>query len=434
MFKNKLNKSLLIVFVLLFLLQFFGGLFYCWSEYKNKPDVGFNPFVTGYDYIFMPGKDKAFGDMSAYNKFAYYLIEKGDFYNPNSGEKSAYVTPGLSLVLAIIYKIFGYGFIPVLIFHSLLVTLSYYILYLICLEIFNKKVATMTLILSFINIKLTYHLSTVLTEFLFIFLITLSLFILILILKKGRENIKYYIILGIILGYCTLVRPVIIPFIVILSIIFIYKKIKFKYIFITTSFIAFIISIWLIRNYLIFNSFIFSTGSMLGGLWIDFENYRNISFFTTYFLPMNDSNNPLLQQAIATCSGDPYFECFWRESSQYFNNWVSNNIWFYIKICIWRFKSLLLPFTQEMSMRNSIISTIVWLIIFVPSFYLMTKIKQNKFILIIFILSISLLIAPSLAGVDKYLRYQLPTQFLLIPFAAYFWVTILNKFKILVGK
>jgi len=38
--------------------------------------------ANGYHYIVPKGKALEFGDSDAYNKLAYSLIEKGDFYNP----------------------------------------------------------------------------------------------------------------------------------------------------------------------------------------------------------------------------------------------------------------------------------------------------------------------------------------------------------------
>lgn len=432
--KGKINIRLYVIIILIVIYQFSIGLFYCWHEYKTRPDVGFNPFITGYNYIFIPGHESAFGDMNAYNKFAYYLIEKGDFYNPNSGQKSAYVTPGLPLILALIYKICGYNFIPVLFFNSILIALSYYLLYLICLEIFDKKIGYLTLLLSFINIRLSYHLASVLTEFLFIFFITWSIYLFILIFKNKNNRYWDFILLGIILGYDTLVRPVLFPFIIIMIFLLLLNKIKLKYILITLCISFFIISLWLLRNYLLFDSFLFSTSSMNSQLWLNYEAFRNINFFTTYFLPYHSQNDSIIKNALAVCPGDPYFECYWKQASQFFSDWVHNNFWYYIKICVWRFKALLLPYTQDMSSRNSIISTIVWLIISFPTLFVIPKIKKNKYFGILFLLSISLLIMPSLAVVDSYLRYQLPTQFLLIPLASYIWISLYNRIKMIHEK
>lgn len=424
-----MKNKIFLIFSLIFIFEFAGGLYYCWSEYKSKPNFGFDPFARGHNYIFEPTKEKQFGDRHAYNIFAYDLIERGDFYNPNTNAKSAYVTPGLPIYLAIIYKIFGYGFIPVLFFNAFLLTLSYYLLYLICLQIFDKKTAYASIILSVINIRMTYNLGSIETEFLFVFLLTLSMYVLILILKRGRENIIYYIILGIILGFDTLVRPVLLPYIGILLIILFLTKIKTRYISLTFIILSMIISIWLIRNYLIFGSILFSTSSLLGGLWIDYESYRNISFFSSYYLSLHNLSDPIIVKALNNCPGDPFIECYWKEASSFFKDWVYNNFWFYLKICIWRFKALLLPFTNDMSLRNSILSTMVWTVISLPSIYVLKFISKNKIVLIIFILSLSLLIAPSLSVVDPYLRYQLPTQFLLIPLSAYTWVKIYNKIR-----
>ena len=132
------------------------GLFYSYSEYENKTLKGkyggFNPFAKGNEYIFQPGWENDFSDMNAYNKFAYSLIEFGEFRNAY-GHPSAFITPGLPLVLALIYFVFGYGFIPVLIFNALCITFAYYFLFLISNYLFNRETGYLLLIFSLLNLK-----------------------------------------------------------------------------------------------------------------------------------------------------------------------------------------------------------------------------------------------------------------------------------------
>jgi|GEM_PF-3398954 hypothetical protein len=412
------------------------GLFYSYSEYENKTLKGkyggFNPFAKGNEYIFQPGWENDFSDMNAYNKFAYSLIEFGEFRNAY-GHPSAFITPGLPLVLALIYFVFGYGFIPVLIFNALCITFAYYFLFLISNYLFNRETGYLLLIFSLLNLKVALLNASVWTEPLFILLLSAMLFIVVKIIFLNEKKFYLFAILGFLTGYNILVRPIVIPLVLFILVLFIFYRTGLKNYSIYILLVLVIPSIWIYRNYVIFDRILLSSASEVNNIYTDYEKYRNISIFNTYSndiaLRRNfDELKPLIDKAIEI-SPDGDFEKCGDLFVNDFKSWVEKNKLFYIKICIWRFKALLLPYTADMSKRNIILSTIIWFFTFFPVLVGIFLNYKNKYYLILFIVGILLLIIPSLSVVDKYLRYQVPTHIIFTLLSSYTVISVLNYYK-----
>ncbi len=193
-------------------------------------------------------------DFLQYNKGAISLIN-GMGYRIY-GHISAYEPVGYSLFLALIYSIFGSIFLVAKIANVILSCTCLIFIYLIAKKSFNIKTAYVcALIYGILPLEIIYT-SVISTEIIFT---TLYVMLLYLILK--RDSIKYNnIILGILLGILTLIKPYMMIF---QSVIFLFDVISLRSFkkpavnFIIITGILFItISPWTIRNYIVFHKFI----------------------------------------------------------------------------------------------------------------------------------------------------------------------------------
>ena len=161
------------------------------------------------------------------------------------------------------------------IFSAIVQTVTLYIIFLISLKLFNKKVALITLILNLIYIPHFYVTNLVLTETMFSFF--MSLLVLMSIYAIKTKKIKFYILGGIVLGLAILFRPSIALYPLIIFVVWCKEKYKIKEMirFAIVSLIAcfVILTPWWIRNYRVFNKFIpftLSSGNpMLQGAFIN---------------------------------------------------------------------------------------------------------------------------------------------------------------------
>lgn len=172
------------------------------------------------------------------------------------GHISAYEPVGYPLFLTFIYSIFGASFWVAKIANVILSCIGLILIYLIAKKCFHKKYAYIcALIYGLLPLNIIYT-SVISTEIIFT---TLYLLLLFLILK--RENIKYNnIIIGILLGILTLIKPYmmiyqcVIFFIDVVSLHSFKKSIK-NFI-IISSVLLVTISPWTIRNYIVFHKLI----------------------------------------------------------------------------------------------------------------------------------------------------------------------------------
>ncbi|MBP5427085.1 MAG: glycosyltransferase family 39 protein [Clostridiales bacterium] len=200
------------------------------------------------------------------------------FYTGKIGCPTAFRPIGYPLTLAILYSIFGTNFLVAKIFNILLSTLSMISLYKLCKMFFSNSVSNFALALfAFSPLSICYT-SIIGSETLFqtlLLLITYNLF-----------HKKNPYILGILVGYLALVRPIGIFFCFCLILFLLLEKSKNNIKFITTFSLTFllVISGWLIRNYVQFGQVIYSTN---GGyvLYVNNNPYATGSWSDPYSYP-----------------------------------------------------------------------------------------------------------------------------------------------------
>jgi 4-amino-4-deoxy-L-arabinose transferase-like glycosyltransferase len=432
--------KILMAFLFLFVLQLSIAIFYFYDQSGKDSNSLKSLNSKGEEYIVPGGHEYSFGDTDAYNKFAYSLLEYGDFYNP-AGELSAWITPGYPLFLAFIYLVFGYGYLPVLIIQALLLTLSYYFLFIMAQYAFNRPVALISIALLLLNFKITVYIQSIYTEILFLSFLSIFLYLSYKIYRKKDSDYKLYIATGILLGFLFMIRPVILPVMIILFFTLLIRKIELKKILVLFTFVFISISPWLIRNYLIFGRLVISTSSEIT-MSSPVLNLNNFSFFEIYGLKrFTEANykdydqsfkdkiisfrkNNKIDTTINYPQGyiyEPVGYLFGQER----NKWIKSNFGKYLFRTLYLFKAVVSPYTNDMSARNKIISTIIWILIFIPTLLGLLFLKKNWFYWVLLLYGLALLFLPALTIIDGDLRYQLPSQLVFTPLAAYFYYSIL---------
>ncbi len=415
-----------ILFVVILTLEYSLGLIYfLQSQREGKAYVG-KLFKNGIEYIMPENKKFEFGDSDAYNKTAYSLLERGNFYNPVN-QISAWVTPGYPLFLALIYYLFGYNFFILTLVQALLLTTSYYLTFCFATKIFSITTGWITLALLLINVRFTAYIFNIYTEVLFLFFISLTLYLIMKILLDGK--LQHYSLLGLILGYTFLVRPVILPSVIIILVFLLMKKIAWKKIVLVSIIFLILPGIWIIRNYMYFGRFIISTNSEItlssGNLNLNnfnfFERYRLSDFIANNELPSDSTFINLLNENVKYLKLDTsiiYPQDYIYESVGFlFKNNKNSIKWThpynYMIRTAYLFKVSISPYTHDMSKKNRIISLIIWLLTLLPGLFSIVIFRKNLNIWFIYVFSLSLLIIPSMNIIDSNLRYQLPTQFVI---------------------
>jgi 4-amino-4-deoxy-L-arabinose transferase-like glycosyltransferase len=350
------------------------------------------------------------------------------------GELSAWVTPGLPIVLAGIYWMFGYTFIPVLIFNSLCVTLAYYLLFSLARLIFNTEVAFVVLALLWANIRVSYHIGNVLTEPLFFLLLSCMFFLSFKAIKDKRMATRWVIVLGLLSGYSFLVRPTVLPFVAGLCLLFLISGLSYRAVAMFLVISTLVVIPWLVRNYAVFGRFVISTNSVFAKIQGNHDGYNDVNILDTYKIVnvVPPYVTEIRMNAIRSGDRDTLFlETRMHELDDAFSRWKGEHFSLYVRLCVWRFKALLLPFTENMSTRNKTLSTIIWSFTFLPAFACVFLLRKRREYWTILGLALSFFLLPSLVVVDMYLRYQLPAQLLLTVLAGYFWFHVLSRMNLI---
>lgn len=199
-------------------------------------------------------------DQRTYDDLALSLLNEHQY--AVNGKTTAYVTPLYPIFLSIIYFFFGHSYFVVRIIQTFLGFLVCLITYFIAKEIFNKSVALVVLFLMAIHNFFIVFTRLLMSENLFIFLVALS----ILFLVKFSKKPTYFSasLFGLFSSLATLTRSAHFLFIFMVIVFLslrpnivnaVYKKLLRFFVLMLLCFII-PVSIWTIRNYLVFKRFI----------------------------------------------------------------------------------------------------------------------------------------------------------------------------------
>lgn len=229
------------------------------------------------DRLLLGSFEKFDNDDVKYLRSAQTFINTGKITYKDPTNSTVFIMPGIVIVLAPFVKLFGMegSVMPFRIFSAFLMTANMYVIFLLALRIFDRRVAIITLMCNIIYVPHIYASTQILTETVFAFLF--GLMNLIIIHAIEQKKVRYYILGGILLGLSIMFRPAIAlyPFVVFVMWIIKRYSIKEMALFGITAVIPVIIilSPWWIRNYIIFDRlipFTLSSGNpMLQGAFIN---------------------------------------------------------------------------------------------------------------------------------------------------------------------
>ncbi|HTS18636.1 MAG TPA: hypothetical protein VMP11_13765 [Verrucomicrobiae bacterium] len=97
--------------------------------------------------------------------------------------------------------------------------------------------------------------------------------------------------------------------------------------------------------------------------------------------------------------------------------WISENPATYVTLCFVRLKSELGPFTGQMSPRNQLISSAVWLLIFPAGFWGLWKHRGHALAQLAVAIILAVVAFGILVTEEPYLRYRMPVDLVLTLFA-----------------
>lgn len=336
------------------------------------------------------------GDRDGYNSIARNIA----FYGRIGQDKYYLAHPPLyPIFLAIFYRLFGCNVYSFLIPQVALDAINAILILFLAECLFNnKRLSIMASLLYVFNPHSILTSIQLYSETLYLFLLLVMFLSLKGILSKPTA--KNSIVTGVVMGLTALCRSVFlvfIPFIFIwLTYVFIDQKKKLLIITLG-AFLSFalICSIWIIRNYRIFNRPLFS---------IDY------SMVLAKNMPVE-----------AVRSGG-YSKILGSGGVLHFINWVRNNPRQYFEFTKTRFKLFIFKaYPEGVSRRNKIVSSIIFYVVFPLGCLgiIAEVIRKQKlsFLILLYILSTAVL--HILTGIDSELRYRYPIEVFMGIFACY---------------
>lgn len=282
--ESKITKLILILSCILMFAMILFSIFY----YGNSTLLG---------NFYEPNNDDV-----KYIRSAWILAQTGNYTFHKPPDPTVFMMPGLPYTLAFFMKIFGeFGGITALrIVQAVVQVLSLLLTFYIARKLFNSKVAIVAVILDLFYIAEIWVPNLILTETFFKFFVLCLVYFSLYALDEHKT--KFYVLGGIFLGLAALFRPTIVTFPILILIMWIIKKVKFKdalkYTVIVGLVFCIVLSTWWIRNFMIFNKFIpftLSTGNpMWQGTYINYDQKSKLTDGLDY--SNYDTKNPKLSE------------------------------------------------------------------------------------------------------------------------------------------
>ncbi|MEW9096273.1 MAG: glycosyltransferase family 39 protein [Clostridiaceae bacterium] len=241
----------------------------------------FSIFAYG-DSLLLGSLEEFNNDDVKYIRSAWNLIDSNILSYENIKEPTAYIMPGLTLVLSFFMSIFGKinGIVAFKIFQAILQGISLYLLFLIGKKVFNSKVALIACFMDALYAAEIYATNLILMEVIFKFLLLLLIYISIYAIEK--KSLKLYVLGGIVWATACLFRPTIAAYPLLILIMWIKNKYSFsemvKYTIVVTTIFSIIMTPWWIRNYKVFDRVILFTKSsgnpFLQGTFVNYDQSK----------------------------------------------------------------------------------------------------------------------------------------------------------------
>jgi len=197
-------------------------------------------------------------DEIAYDNLATNILE-GKGYINSQGNPSSYRPPFYSVVLAVIYGIFGHNYFIMRIFQALIGSLTACLLYLIAERVFNRTTAILTGVFSSVYMAYIWYTNFLFTETIFTFILALIVFVIATI--RGPSVVKF-LVLGFLCAFLTLTKSSAF-FIPLIAICILcqrsksdsFKKVLLSCVILLISFICGLLP-WTIRNYNVYGKLV----------------------------------------------------------------------------------------------------------------------------------------------------------------------------------
>lgn len=275
MFSLRNEKSWVkIAFALIVLFSLSVNIF-CLSSYSSE-------------YFLMGNIEKADNDDVRYIRTAQMLLEKGMLIDNDVDTPAVNMMPGHPFMLAFFFKFFGLakGIMAFRYFQVILQSLSLFLIFLICREVFKTSlVGLIACLIDAVYVPEISIVGLVLMEVSFKFFLLLLIYITIHALRSKSTGL--YITGGVIWALTCLIRPTVSMFPAIVLVLWIMDKYTFKdmlrYGLIASAVFSIIMSPWWIRNYMTFGRFIpLSLGSgnpFLQGTYINYDQTKNFIYY-----------------------------------------------------------------------------------------------------------------------------------------------------------
>lgn len=201
--------------------------------------------------LFLPQIDVNRGDSAKYIALASNITAK-HIYSYENDEPDVYFPPGYPFFVSAIYKSFGINNTAVRVVQAVLSALVILFVYYLATEIFNFKVGILSAIITCVYPGFIGYSGLILPQLLVMFLIMLFFFLIL----RFTLNIKLILVLGLIAGYATLTRAELFLFwpilFLIMAVINKSNKKVIKATMVILIIMSFIVSLWTIRNYMVF--------------------------------------------------------------------------------------------------------------------------------------------------------------------------------------
>ena len=211
----------------------------------------------------------------AYDEYALNLLETG-IYGRTPGVPDAAIPPLYSYALALVYGIFGRGYLQVGLFHTLLDVLSIVMLYEIARRVFPQYGRAVGLLAGLFYALYPYlifqNLTLIDTPF---FITVLHAFVLLIVILWEQESMTrrgwlVAVVAGVVLGLSMLTRPITPPLALLVALWFL-----FRHSFVETVrrllpvavLSAAILAPWIVRNYGIYDAFVPMTTTSGANFW-----------------------------------------------------------------------------------------------------------------------------------------------------------------------
>ena len=272
-------------------------------------------FVLGYEqYPLFLGDDGSYDNVGQnLANGRGFVWQTGDPVNGFVYEPMVGPGPTYPIFLGLTYFLFGHSVTAVRVIQALLGGATVILMFLIAGAVFGEQVARISGFLTAIHPALISYSGMLLTETLFAFLIAVSIWAMILAIKSRTP--KAWILVGIISGLMVLLRSEALLIVILGSVLVLWygeKRHKMRNLLIFAMFFVLTISVWTVRNYIVFNEIILVSSDSGRVLWISTVGWSEWHFdderYTSLLLQgLNgrEADRVLQREGLKNILGDP---------------------------------------------------------------------------------------------------------------------------------